>query len=675
MRYDYVGSNARMDQRSTKALVDRIREIKLDISGKSGPTSVDAVFHEMLALANHLPATVELWHCSLPEVFLQAMPPTIRDAVENDSTLSANLSATRLSTKDAQLHALRTVRTAASLKQTELDRIRKLMLETCAEHAAAAGAKTKATTSLMASESEKSVLKKKLRFSDGDASPVFLSPAEQTLQRYSQPNLAQSRGVGRNGLPIEDPVCVAKGNLKFPMNPTTQEISDFPLGFNGCFACGATDHRFINDCPKKNDAGAKQKLYKNLHCHKPHVRKAYEARSSSTRRLDYQTPSAAVVGTNPQQFVLFGNGFGGAGGNQQGGWFFMPAAPGPSLEATTTPSANSVQIGLPPPPTNASPPGEAPPTPAPPATQAPSAPTDVPRVFVTSPYSSTTPPPFPTIKPVQSIFGSCLSFDGEAVVIHNGDDSIRIAPSFLEKAIVLRNQQHDAHQFLRPPPMPISINNGLPNIVFPLSNGDSTVLELVALFDTCGSLNSGDLSFHLWLAASYPDIVHEILFDDGPEGFDPIKLMGAVKESANTPEKHGVLTAVIRYKTPFVNSSGAPMLLSFALGSSVSTNTILGWPSMLALGLSFDIHRFKIFSHVLNHEFHVLQDAGRLGIPVGVHFDLHEFRQRHDAAKTMTLIKSVPQSHGHAASSAYESIDSYDQGYLCRKLQPKSQIA
>jgi hypothetical protein len=253
---------------------------------------------------------------------------------------------------------------------------------------------------------------------------------------------------------------------------------------------------------------------------------------------------------------------------------------------------------------------------------------------------------------------------------------MRISPSFLEKAIVLRNQQHDAHQFLRPPPMPILINNGLRNIVFPLSNGDSTVLELVALFDTCGSLNSGDLSFHLWLAASYPDIVHEILFDDGPQWFDPIKLMGAVKESENTPEKHGILTAVIRYKTPFVDSSGAPMLLSFALGLSVSTDTILGWPSMLALGLSFDIHRFKIFSHVLNHEFHVLQDAGHLGIPVGVHFDLHDFRQRHDAAKTMTSIKSVPQSHGHAASSAYESIDSYDQGYhLCRKLQPKSQQA
>jgi hypothetical protein len=245
------------------------------------------------------------------------------------------------------------------------------------------------------------------------------------------------------------------------------------------------------------------------------------------------------------------------------------------------------------------------------------------------------------------------------------------ADSFFERAIVLRTDNREAARIPRPPPMPISINNGLPNIVFPLSNGDSTVIELVALFDTCGSLNSGDLSFHLWLAASYPDIVHEILFDDGPEGFEPIKLTGAIKESANTPEKHGVLTAVIRYKTPFVDSSGLPMLLSFALGSSVSTNTILGWPSMLALGLSFDINRLKVYSHVLNHEFHVLQDAGRLGIPPGVKFDPQEFRNRFDAARVTSSMHAAQYDNSPASVSAFESVDSNDEGYLCRTLQPK----
>jgi hypothetical protein len=93
---------------------------------------------------------------------------------------------------------------------------------------------------------------------------------------------------------------------------------------------------------------------------------------------------------------------------------------------------------------------------------------------------------------------------------------------------------------------------------------------------------------------------------------------------------------------------------------------------MLALGLSFDVNWFKIFSHVLNHKFHVLQDSGQLGIPVSVNFDLQEFWMCHEAAKTIALIKTV-SSHDFRAklSSAFEGVDSYDQGYLYRTLYPK----
>jgi hypothetical protein len=222
--------------------------------------------------------------------------------------------------------------------------------------------------------------------------------------------------------------------------------------------------------------------------------------------------------------------------------------------------------------------------------------------------------------------------------------------------------------------MPISINNGLPNIVFPLGERGSTVVELVALYDTCGSLNSGDRTFHLWLAASYPDIVHEVVFNDGSDGFEPIKLQGAIKESAdNNSNQRGVLNTVIRYKTPFSDESGNPMLLSFALGDDVSTNSIFGWPSMLALGMSFNISTFKIYSQVLQHEFHVTQDTGRLGIPMGAQFDLQEFRQRHEAASLLASFRGPPASPvpdgDHA--SLFESVNVYDSGFLRRSLQPK----
>jgi hypothetical protein len=62
--------------------------------------------------------------------------------------------------------------------------------------------------------------------------------------------------------------------------------------------------------------------------------------------------------------------------------------------------------------------------------------------------------------------------------LHELASSQCLADSFFEKAIVLRTDNRGASRIPRPPLMPISINNGLPNIVFPLSNGDSTVIKL-----------------------------------------------------------------------------------------------------------------------------------------------------------------------------------------------------
>jgi hypothetical protein len=108
MRIDYVGSNARMDHKMTQDLVSRIRSIKLDPTGKAGLPTADRVFHAMLTWALCLlPETVEMWHCSLPEVFLQVFPDNIRSAIECDNSLSDTLSATKLLTKFEQLGALR----------------------------------------------------------------------------------------------------------------------------------------------------------------------------------------------------------------------------------------------------------------------------------------------------------------------------------------------------------------------------------------------------------------------------------------------------------------------------------------------------------------------------------------------------------------------------------------
>jgi hypothetical protein len=81
---------------------------------------------------------------------------------------------------------------------------------------------------------------------------VFLSPAEQTMQRYQPP-------------PIEGPPS-------YPIDPATNFWSPYPVGFRGCMFCGSTDHVF-RACPQNATAGASNIFYKNLFAHKPHLRR------------------------------------------------------------------------------------------------------------------------------------------------------------------------------------------------------------------------------------------------------------------------------------------------------------------------------------------------------------------------------------------------------------------
>jgi hypothetical protein len=142
------------------------------------------------------------------------------------------------------------------------------------------------------------------------------------------------------------------------------------------------------------------------------------------------------------------------------------------------------------------------------------------------------------------------------------------------------------------PPMPINIDNGFPNLTLNLGVHQLRQVELTRLFDTCGSLNTGLLSFHLYIASQHPDVVHTLRFFNSEDPFEPIKLEGAVSDpTAYDASRHGLLTAVIQYKTPYTTSSGQHISLSIALGSEVSTNTIYGLPTLSAFEFIVDLRR------------------------------------------------------------------------------------
>ena len=134
------------------------------------------------------------------------------------------------------------------------------------------------------------------------------------------------------------------------------------------------------------------------------------------------------------------------------------------------------------------------------------------------------------------------------------------------------------------PPIPIAIDsNGLPHIGFD-PGALSSLVELCCLLDKCSALNTGYLLFHLWLKSKRPDLVAEFISFDDANPFEHIKLGGAIRDpSGINSSDHGNLTAVIRYYSPYVDTSGSATTLSFALSSDITVNTIFGLPMLCDL--------------------------------------------------------------------------------------------
>ena len=60
-------------------------------------------------------------------------------------------------------------------------------------------------------------------------------------------------------------------------------------------------------------------------------------------------------------------------------------------------------------------------------------------------------------------------------------------------------------------------------------------------------------------------------------------------KNINTDVTHGQVTAVIRYKTPYIIASKGPFILTFALGKDVNLRSVLGLPTLLAMGADINL--------------------------------------------------------------------------------------
>ena len=101
------------------------------------------------------------------------------------------------------------------------------------------------------------------------------------------------------------------------------------------------------------------------------------------------------------------------------------------------------------------------------------------------------------------------------------------------------------------------------------------------LYDTGAAINTGCLHYHLYIMQECPHIVHSFEEFNGANPFEPIKLCGAITDPlAYDVAKHGILSEVVRYRTPYVLNTGEPFILAFALGSDMSVNSIFGLPGI-----------------------------------------------------------------------------------------------
>ena len=171
-------------------------------------------------------------------------------------------------------------------------------------------------------------------------------------------------------------------------------------------------------------------------------------------------------------------------------------------------------------------------------------------------------------------------------------------------------------------PMPISINNSLPSVHLNVGLLVDEENKMRMLLDTSAAMNTGNLAYHQWVMSQCPSMVAEYLeCGDGTE-YDVVQLLAALDlKGTHQPVNHGSMTAVIRYRTPYLINNTSPLILSFALGKDVALRSVLGIPCLLAMGAIVDLVKGQLRCSELNQEFMLQLDPPGKGLPDGTQFD------------------------------------------------------
>ena len=87
------------------------------------------------------------------------------------------------------------------------------------------------------------------------------------------------------------------------------------------------------------------------------------------------------------------------------------------------------------------------------------------------------------------------------------------------------------------------------------------------------------------------------------------------------PADDGRMTAVIRYKTPYLINNTDLIIVSFALGTDVALRSVLGIPCLLVMGAVVDLVNGQFVCKELNSAFPLQIDPPGKDFPEGAIYD------------------------------------------------------
>ena len=210
--------------------------------------------------------------------------------------------------------------------------------------------------------------------------------------------------------------------------------------------------------------------------------------------------------------------------------------------------------------------------------------------------------------------------------------------------------------------MPIGINNYPPSVSLILGIREDEENKMRMLVDTGAAMNTGNIDFHMWVMSQCPDIVDEFLQCGKDTEYDVVHLLAALDlKDIQKDANHGQMTAVIRYKTPYVADGKGLFILSFALGNDFSLRSVLGLPTLLAMGADIILVKGLLSCIEMNRDVPWdMQPPGK-GLPEGASLNHYSFtiptsvpsdKQLTTSLLHHTSAEGIPQTESSPTPSA-----------------------